>query len=155
MFGVLSDPAIYEYENAPPASEAALAARYARQVQGHSTDGRERWLNWVLRRPTGELAGYVQATVHPDGSAYIAYELASRHWRQGLGSAAVATLIDELVAHQGVNRCVAVLKARNARSLGLLHKLGFQPGSPQDRVTWAVEDDEVIQVKALTPTRSV
>ncbi|HMZ00464.1 MAG TPA: GNAT family N-acetyltransferase, partial [Burkholderiaceae bacterium] len=152
MFPVLSDPAIYEFENAPPASEAALAARYARQVVGHSPDGRERWLNWVVRRPTGELAGYVQATIHPDGSAYLGYELASRHWRQGLGSAAVATLIDELVAHQGVTRCVAVLKARNARSFGLLHTLGFQTGSAADRAAWAVEDDELILT--LTSSRS-
>jgi RimJ/RimL family protein N-acetyltransferase len=144
MFPVLSDPAIYEYENAPPASEAALAARYARQVVGHSPDGREHWLNWVVRRPTGELAGYVQATVHPDGAAYLGYELASRHWRQGLGRAAVATLIDALVTHHGVTRCVAVLKARNARSLGLLRTLGFQPGSATDRAAWAVEDDELI-----------
>ena len=30
------------------------------------------------------LAGYVQATVRPDGTVFVAYELNSRYWRQGI-----------------------------------------------------------------------
>ena len=70
MFAVLSDPAIYEYENEPPASVEALAARYRRQQLGRSPDGREQWLNWVARlSASGEAIGYVQATIYPDGHA--------------------------------------------------------------------------------------
>ena len=93
MFAVLSDPAIYEFENAPPASVDALHARYVRQQRRGPDDGSEVWLNWVIRlsagADAGRLAGYVQATVLPDGHALVAYELHSRHWRQGIGSAAV------------------------------------------------------------------
>src|SRR5438105_11650934 len=62
MFEVLSDPAIYEYENEPPASVDWLRARFARLESRQSPDGCEKWLNWVIRLPSSELAGYVQAT---------------------------------------------------------------------------------------------
>ncbi|MEK8050301.1 GNAT family N-acetyltransferase [Ideonella sp. DXS22W] len=131
MFAVLSDPAIYEFENAPPASVDALHARYVRQQRRGPDDGSEVWLNWVIRlsagADAGRLAGYVQATVLPDGHALVAYELHSRHWRQGIGSAAVRAMLAELAQSHGVQRFVAVLKRRNHRSAGLLHKLGFEP----------------------------
>lgn len=71
-------------------------------------DGSQRWLNWVVRLPGGELAGYVQATVLPDRSSYVAYELASRYWRRGIGSDAVQAMLDELQARttsSGSSRC--------------------------------------------------
>ena len=39
MFEILSDPAIYEFENAPPESESRLAERYARLETRLSNDG--------------------------------------------------------------------------------------------------------------------
>jgi hypothetical protein len=41
MFRVLSDPAIYEYENDPPASLEWLRARFERLESRRSPDGRE------------------------------------------------------------------------------------------------------------------
>jgi [ribosomal protein S5]-alanine N-acetyltransferase len=90
MFAVLSDPAIYEFENEPPASETYLFERFIKLESRKSRDGKEDWLNWVIRLPSGELAGYVQATVTETSRAYVAYELASRFWRQGIGSSAVS-----------------------------------------------------------------
>src|SRR5438046_61536 len=69
MFAVLSDPAIYEYENEPPPSLEWLRARFTKLESRRSPNGREQWLNWVIRLPTSELIGYVQATLHPDGRA--------------------------------------------------------------------------------------
>jgi RimJ/RimL family protein N-acetyltransferase len=146
MFAVLSDPAIYEFENRPPASEESLAERYAKLESRRSPDGTQAWLNWVIRLPSGALAGYVQATVSADGIAFIAYEIASRHWRQGIGSAAVAALIAELKASHGATRCVAVLKSRNFRSLGLLRKLGFRQSAGQHE-RHGCEADEVVMIE--------
>jgi hypothetical protein len=53
MFSVLSDPAIYEFENKPPTSEKWLAHRYERLEKRGSAVGEERWLNWVVRLPSG------------------------------------------------------------------------------------------------------
>lgn len=126
MFEVLSDPAIYEFENAPPKSVAWLTERFAKLELRVSPDGTEQWLNWVIRLPSGALAGYVQATIARDCTAHIAYELASRYWRQGIGSAAVSGMLQELALDYGVCTCVATLKEPNYRSFALLQSLGFE-----------------------------
>lgn len=142
MFAVLSDPAIYEYENAPPASVEALAQRYRRQAAGRSADGRELWFNWVLRlHASGEAIGYVQATLYPDGHAGIAYELNSHFWGRGLAQEAMRAMLAALRAGHGVRRFTAVLKQRNARSLILLQRLGFEPAAAAED---AIEADELM-----------
>jgi RimJ/RimL family protein N-acetyltransferase len=147
MFAVLSDEAIYEFENEPPLSEAWLAEQYAWLEGRKSSDGTQIWLNWVVRLATGELAGYVQATVLPSGTALVAYELASRFWRKGIGSSAVSAMLDELRSSYSVHQFVAVLKGANYRSVGLLRRLGFQPASPQQVVDFGAEPDEVVMVR--------
>jgi len=144
MFAVLSDPAIYEHENAPPASVDALRVRYRKLETRRSGDGREHWLNWVVRLPTGELIGYVQASVYPDGRAGVAYEFASRYWGRGLARAAVVAMIDELVAHYGVHALSAVLKRSNERSRRLLERLDFVLASPELHRLREVEADELL-----------
>jgi RimJ/RimL family protein N-acetyltransferase len=143
MFRVLRDPAIYEHENAPPRSLEWLTERYARLETRASADGRERWLNWVIRlSSSAELIGYVQATVHPDGRAAIAYELASAHWGRGYARRAVQAMIDELVLHDRVTRLTAVGKRANLRSRRFLEKLGFMEGRDALRAAYEVETDE-------------
>jgi RimJ/RimL family protein N-acetyltransferase len=144
MFAVLSDPAIYEYENAPPPSVEWLRERYRRLETRRSADGHEQWLNWVIRVPGAGLIGYVQATVHHDGRAAIAYELASRSWGRGLARAAVEAMIGELVARHGVRTLTAVLKRGNDRSLRLLERLGFALASPELRDLCEVGPDEIL-----------
>jgi len=147
MFEVLSDPAIYEFENEPPPSKAWLKQRYSRLESRGSIDGTEKWLNWVIRLPNAKLAGYVQATVLPSGSSYVAYELASRHWRKGIGTSAVQAVLEELNSIYGVHTFVAVLKAANYRSLGLLRSIGFSPASPRQLAQHSAEPDELVMVK--------
>ena len=150
MFTVLSDPAIYEFENEPPASEEALSRRYTILEGRRSQDGTQTWLNWVIRVRSGELAGYVQATVLRSGSALIAYELASRYWRQGIGSTAVAGMLAELRLNYSVNLYVAVLKARNHRSVALLRVLGFKPASAEQTSAFAPEAGELVMIKPVS-----
>jgi [ribosomal protein S5]-alanine N-acetyltransferase len=49
MFAVLSDPALYEFENAPPESQAFLERRFSLLESRVSPSGAEHWLNWVIR----------------------------------------------------------------------------------------------------------
>ncbi len=152
MFAVLCDPAIYEFEGGPPPSAQTLADAYQRRESRVSPDGLQTWLNWVVRLPNGELAGYVQATVLRPGAssvayiAYVAYELASQHWRKGIGRAAVSAMIEELVTRYGVHRLVAVLKTQNYRSMGLLRNLGFAPATLEDAQTFGAEENESVMV---------
>ena len=154
MFEVLSDRAIYEFEGVPPPSVERLAAGYRRRQSRISPDGSEQWLNWIVRLPTSELAGYVQATVLTTGVSYVAYELASKYWQQGIGSASVSAMMQELSQTYGVTMFVAVLKTANFRSMGLLRHLGFLPGSPADAEKYEAEQDEVVMVKAAPEGQS-
>ena len=146
MFDVLSDPAIYEYENAPPASVEWLRTRFEKLETRHSADGSEQWLNWVIRMNGDGLIGYVQATVRTDGSAAIAYEMSSAHWGRGLGRRATEAMLHELVENYGVTTIFAVAKQGNFRSLRLLARLGFTRAGSDLRVMRAVEPDETLMV---------
>jgi RimJ/RimL family protein N-acetyltransferase len=148
MFRVLSDPAIYEFENAPPESEAWLHRRFELLESRGPADGSEDWLNWVVRLPSGQLAGYVQATVSREGWAYVAYELNSQYWRQGIGTTAVAAMLQELRAVYRVREFVAVLKGKNYRSRALLLSLGFQDGLAAQVERHRDEQDEIVMVLA-------
>ncbi len=149
MFVVLGDPAIYEYENEPPPSLEWLRARFARLESRRSPDGREQWLNWVVRLRTSELIGYVQATLRPDGRAAIAYVLSSAYWGRGLARQAVEAMTSELVENYGVCHVAAVLQRENQRSLRVLERLGFVLASPGERLAHAVEPGELLMEREV------
>lgn len=149
MFAVLSDPAIYEFENAPPSSLEWLRTRFTKLETRQSADGQEQWLNWVIRLPSHELIGYVQATVRNDGSALIAYELGSVFWGRGLGREAVSAMISELVSQYDTRELWAVLKRANYRSMRLLTRLGFTLATTAQHVEMDAESDEAVMHLAI------
>jgi ribosomal-protein-alanine N-acetyltransferase len=128
MFEALSDRAIFRYiDEAPPASVEALAARYTRLESRRSGDGREHWLNWVVREPaSGAAIGFVQASVMENGTAFVAYVIAPPSQGKGYGREATAAMIDELAARYGAKDLRASVDARNAASIRLVAALGFQ-----------------------------
>lgn len=141
LYAVIGDPSLYDFiDSKEPESEQALFERLARLESRLSPDGTEHWLNWVIRSATGEVIGYVQATVTPDHSAEIAYVLGRAHWRRGHGYEACRLMIDELAAHYGVKRLTATLDPANHASLALLEKLGLGlawEDLPSDEVGYA------------------
>lgn len=149
MFAVLSDPAIYEYENAPPASIEQLRERYTRLESRQSPDGQELWLNWVIRLSTSPLIGFVQATLRPHGRAAIAYELSSAYWGRGLAHEAVQAMIAELVQYYEVRNLFAVLKRENLRSLRLLERLGFALSPVDEHVRLNIEPAEQLMRREI------
>lgn len=144
MFIVLNDPAIYAFENEPPQSLEWLRSRFAKLESRQSPDGQEQWLNWVVRLPTTELIGFVQATVRPAGCAAIAYVFASAHWGRGLAREAVDAMMAELGAHYQVHTFTAELKRENLRSVKLLERLGFWLASPAEQFKHQVASDELL-----------
>lgn len=125
MFTLLQDPALYRYENEAPSSIEWLEARFRRLESRASADGREWWLNWVVRHGASNLIGFVQATVREDHHASIAYVFGSAYWGRGFACEAVTAMLDELLLRFGVTRFSAVLKRDNTRSVRLLERLGF------------------------------
>lgn len=150
MFAVLSDPAIYEFENAPPASAEWLRTRFTKLETRQSADGQEQWLNWVIRLPSHELIGYVQATVRTDASALIAYELGSAFWGKGLAHQAVSSMISELVSQYDTRELWAVLKRANHRSTRLLTRLAFTLATDAQHVELDAEPDESVMHRLIT-----
>ena len=148
MFVVLSDPAIYEYENEPPPSLEWLRARFTKLEARESADGQQQWLNWVIRLPTSELIGFVQATVRPNGNAGIAYVLASAYWGRGLARDAVAALMTALVERYRVRTFAAVLKRKNFRSVKLLERLAFSLATVAEHVQYQVAPDELLMLRS-------
>ncbi len=149
MFAVLSDPAIYEYENQPPPSLEWLRTRFTKLESRLSANGREQWLNWVVRLPTSELIGYVQATVLPNDRAAIAYELSSAYWGRGLARQVVQAMISELVEHYRVHGLSSVLKRENLRSMRLLERLGFSLASPEQHMKHQVGPGELLMRREI------
>ena len=147
MFAVLSDPAMYEQENEPPPSGEWLNERFRMLESRRSPDGTEHWLNWVVRVPSSELVGYVQATVYESRRADIAYVLNSRYWGKGLATAAVERMISELVSGYDVTTLSAVLKSTNRRSRRLLERLGFSIASEAQCRALEIEPDELLMVR--------
>ncbi len=144
MFVVLSDPAIYAYENEPPASPDWLRTRFTKLETRQSADGTEQWLNWVVRLRGAALIGYVQATIGREGRASIAYVFSSASWGRGYASQAVDIMMAELALHYEVRRFFATFKRENQRSCRLLERLGFALASPALHVEQDVEPDEFL-----------
>ena len=127
MFPVLAEPKLYEYlDYPPPPSIEHVRNVYARLQRRLSPEGNQKWLNWVLRLDTGELIGFVQATVVAPDRAWVAYLLSSRHWGCGHARSSTAAMIDHLKGAYGCTEFLATVEAENKRSAALLEALSFR-----------------------------
>jgi len=127
LYTVLSDPRIYAYiPDHVHDSVASLADHYARLERGPAAGSVERWLNWAIaRRDTRDYIGTLQATVIPQGRAYIGYVLGISAWGQGFASEACRWLVAELERKYRTVEIVATVDTRNAASIGVLERVGF------------------------------
>ena len=151
MFELLSDPVLSEYLDSPPPPNVGwLTERFAKLETRLSGDGREHWLNWVVRAPVqGQvgrapgrgLVGFVQATVCPDGSANVAYVLGRGFWGHGWATQATAAMLRELADHYAVRRAFATVDKRNLRSIRLLERLAFSLAPDLHQEHGAAEGD--------------
>ena len=98
LYPILSDMAIYEFMGgSPPSSEESLAEEYARSESRHSPDGRELWLNWLIReRECGAAIGYAQATV-ASAHTHVAWVIGPRWQGRGYASEAARGVISWLI----------------------------------------------------------
>jgi len=129
----LDDAGLHTFTGGSPATAGELRDRCARQVVGHSADGGEGWLNWVLRRrDDGALVGTAQATVRraADGAreAELAWVVATVH--QGAGHAReAAAVVSHWLRAQGVHRLVAHVHPGHTASMGVARAIGLHPTS--------------------------
>ena len=131
MFVPLSAAAIYDYmPEQPPSSAAALRERYLRLQEGHSADGRQQWLNWIVRLDSGRCAGFVQATIYPARTGDFAFAFAPEYWGRSVAFEACQAALPWLFRAVGVSALFATVDPRNGRSIRLLTRLGFVEVAP-------------------------
>ncbi len=110
MSTVLGDARMYEFTGGGPPSLDQLRERYRRLVVGHSADGSQQWLNWIVRLAADDVAvGVMQATVEADGSsADVAWEVGVPWQGRGIASEAARAVVEWLVG-QGVGTITACI----------------------------------------------
>jgi ribosomal-protein-alanine N-acetyltransferase len=155
MFGPLSAAAIYDYmPGHPPLSVAALLERFVRLERGRSTDGRQLWLNWIVRLRSGHCAGFVQATIHPERTGDFAFAFAPAYWGQGIAFEACHAALPHLFVALQVSALFATVDPRNARSIRLLLRLRFDEVTAADYPHGEVEpDDRVFTLRSTHRSR--
>ncbi|HTV75322.1 MAG TPA: GNAT family N-acetyltransferase [Candidatus Acidoferrales bacterium] len=124
LFALLRDPELWRYcDGEPPASQAALAARFRHLETRRSPDGSQAWLNWVVM-VADRATGFVQATVTGE-IAQIAYVIGRKHQSRAIATRAVTEMLVILEQDYGVREFQATVDARNEPSLRLLTRLHF------------------------------
>lgn len=149
LYAVLADPALYVHiGHPPPTSAAVLREVYRRLESRRSPDGREAWLNWVVRDAAcGAALGYVQATVLARGRAWVAYVLGRAHQGHGHAGRAVRAMMDHLRAAHGVHRFLASVERDNLRSIRLLERLAFRPATPIEAAAHRLDATEHLYLR--------
>ena len=155
MFAAIGDPVLYEHiDHGPPASAEHLRGVY-RQLQARGpADGSEIWLNWVLFGTGADPLGFVQASVQPDGRAWVAYVLAQRAWGRGHATEALTAMLRHLFGALQVRQAMACVEQGNERSLGLLRRVGFRRGVGVELDGHALTETEqlwVLEASCLSP----
>jgi len=143
MLSVLADPTLYLHTGGMPPSIAELRARYERQSAGASTDGRQGWLNWIVRaREPDRLAGFVQATITDDPglAADLAWVIGAGEQGAGLATEA-ATAVLAWLQRVGVGTFTAHIHPGNSASAKVAERLGLAPTTTRadGEVRWARE----------------
>ncbi len=126
---LLDDTRLHVFTGGSPATLDELEARFVRQSTGHSPDGSQAWLNWMVRnRSVGQIVGTVQATV--DGSApdcheaEIAWVVGVAHQGRGYGREAALAMAAWL-REQGVDLLRAHIHPRHEASAAIARALGM------------------------------
>ncbi|MFH8338282.1 GNAT family N-acetyltransferase [Streptomyces sp. AM6-12] len=140
---VFDDVRLHTWTGGAPATLAELEARYRRQSAGHSPDGSQGWLNWMLRRRAdGRLVGTVQATLQAsDGDhteAELAWVIGVGHQGEGYGQEGALAMAAWLRA-RGADRLTAHIHPGHEASKGIARSLGLRPTdrSTDGEVLWA------------------
>lgn len=123
----MQEEGLYRFIPQDPPSLEALTDRYDFLSARRSPDGREAYLNWAVReRGSGDYAGTLEATVHDDGTATIAYMVFVPYQRRGVAAEACGRLLEHLFGDYGLGMVGAEIDTRNVASISLVESLSFE-----------------------------
>ena len=120
------DERLYRWIPQEPPDLEQLRLHYRRLEARQSPDGTEAWLNWTLRLKEEQVfAGTLEATIHANDHASIAYFVFPAFWGRGVAKEACGRLCAHLVEDWRVKQLAANIDTRNAASIALVRSLGF------------------------------
>ena len=130
LAALLDDLSLHRFIGGKPATPEELRARLERQVRGRSPDGKDVWLNWVVReRRTGRIVGTMQATIRVEQTsriAVLAWVVGSAHQGQGMATEA-AGLMASWLRRQGIVRLRAHIHPQHNSSMAIAAAMGLKP----------------------------
>jgi RimJ/RimL family protein N-acetyltransferase len=116
LFSLLDDTRLHSFTGGSPLSLEDLRARYAALTSRHSPDGRELWLNWIVRRlEDGAAVGQMEATI-AGRTAWVAWVVGSRWQSRGYASEAAITIVEWLFEQPEVEVVTAHIYPGHAAS---------------------------------------
>ncbi|HEX5709681.1 MAG TPA: GNAT family protein [Pyrinomonadaceae bacterium] len=122
-----NEPATQRFNPLYPLSVEALAERLAHHCAADLRDRSRYEFRWMVARGA-EVIGTVSVSNVSWGMGYaeIGYMLAESHHGRGLGTRAVALLVDKLFGETDLERLYALVATENTPSRRLLERLGFR-----------------------------
>ena len=131
MAMALNDPALHRFVGGEPATVDDLRRQYEKLCIGHSPDGTQCWLNWVVRRRADDASavGFVQATVtQQDGLliAEVAWTIGTVHQQRGYAQEAAQLMVDWL-KQRDTQTIVAHIHPDHHASAAVARRIGLAP----------------------------
>ena len=129
MVDVLGDERMYEFTGGRPLTLDELRSRYRRLAAGGSSDGTERWFNWIVRlAEDGTSVGAMQATVATDGTqADVAWEIGTSWQGRGLASEAAIGVVAWIERRYPAAVIQASIHPDHIASKGVATRAGLAP----------------------------
>lgn len=124
---VFADPKVTKFHDLATFESVDEALRVVERRSEVFTNGQG--VRWAIElKPIQRVIGSCGFSWHPDTAirgAEIGYELASEHWRKGIMSEALATILRYGFETRALEFVIAQVMLDNVASKGLLEKLGF------------------------------
>ncbi|MEV6399697.1 GNAT family N-acetyltransferase [Streptomyces sp. NPDC051907] len=122
------DPEVMEFHGGASAELSEYEELTARQRRHDAERG---FCFWTMLDESGEVIGFTGAQPWPHegfgpvGEIEIGWRLTRAAWGKGYATAAARTTLERVRA-AGVERVVAMVDARNARSIAVIERLGME-----------------------------
>lgn len=134
LFPVLDDERLHAFTGGRPDTLEETRARLSAWSSERSPDGRQAWLNWLVRSTDdGRVLGTTQATVEraPHGLvAVLAWTTATAEQGRGVARAAATAMAYWLVG-SGVGRMEAHIHPEHPASAAVARHVGLAPTGEQ------------------------
>jgi len=127
LYEVFGDPAVMRYWSSPPLADKAAATALLHEIRDYFVSG-ELYQWGIALADADQVIGTVTLADidRAHRRAGVGFALAQPAWGQGYATEAVTRLIEHAFEDLELHRLEADVDPRNAPSLRLLQRLGFQ-----------------------------